>query len=129
MANHGPTNMANQESTIMANQNNQNFGAKMQSRERNEEKFFSIKTIVGNFVFINEENKSKVIQGKNVLSFTKFVLGRGLVRGFLSRGLCLGPGEGTHDIFGQGCATIKSLYRLFLEFLTKKLDPCRNFCA
>ena len=33
------------------------------------------------------------------------------------------PGEGgTHDIFGWGCATIKSLYRPFLEFLTKKFD-------
>ena len=40
----------------------------------NEEKLFE-KTILGNFVFINEENKSKEIQGKNVLSFTKFVLG------------------------------------------------------
>ena len=39
------------------------------------------------------------------------------------------PGGGTHDIFGRGCATIKSLYRPFLEFLTKKLDPFRNFCA
>ena len=38
-------------------------------------------------------------------------------------------GGGTHDIFGRGCATIKSLYRPFLEFLTKKLDPFRNFCA
>ena len=36
---------------------------------------------------------------------------------------------GTHDIFGRGCATIKSLYRPFLEVLTKKLDPFRNFCA
>ena len=36
---------------------------------------------------------------------------------------------GTHDIFGRGCATIKSLYRPFLEFLTKRLDPFRNFCA
>ena len=34
-----------------------------------------MKTILGNFVFINEENRSKEIQGKNVLSFTKFVLG------------------------------------------------------
>ena len=40
-----------------------------------EEKLFLIKTILRNFVFINEENKSKEIQGKNVLSFTKFVLG------------------------------------------------------
>ena len=40
----------------------------------------------------------------------------------------IGPG-GTHDIFGRGCATIKSPYRPFLEFLTKKLDPFRNFCA
>ena len=39
------------------------------------------------------------------------------------------PGGGTHDIFGRGCATIKSLYRPFLEFLKKKLDPFRNFCA
>ena len=39
------------------------------------------------------------------------------------------PGGGTHDIFGRGCATIKFLYRPFLEFLTKKLDPFRNFCA
>ena len=39
------------------------------------------------------------------------------------------PGGGTHNIFGRGCATIKSLYRPFLEFLTKKLDPFRNFCA
>ena len=31
---------------------------------------FSIKTILGNFVYINEENKSKEIQGKNVLSST-----------------------------------------------------------
>ena len=36
MANHGPTNMANHESTIMVNQNNQNLGPKMQSRERNQ---------------------------------------------------------------------------------------------
>ena len=28
MANHGPTNMANHELTIIANQNNKNFGAK-----------------------------------------------------------------------------------------------------
>ena len=39
------------------------------------------------------------------------------------------PGGGTHDIFGRGCATIKSPYRPSLEFLTKKLDPFRNFCA
>ena len=38
-------------------------------------KSFFTKTILGNFVFINEENKSKETQGKNVLSFTKFVLG------------------------------------------------------
>ena len=51
-------------------------------------KAFSIKAILGNFVFINEENKSKEIQGKNVLSFTKFVLGGfspgGFVPGVLS---------------------------------------------
>ena len=39
------------------------------------------------------------------------------------------PGGGTRDIFGRGCGTIKSLYRPFLEFLTKKLDPFRDFCA
>ena len=54
----------------------------------NEDKLFQLKTILGNFVFINEENKSKEIQGKNVLSFTKFVLGGfcpgGLAWGFLS---------------------------------------------
>ena len=44
-------------------------------------------------------------------------------------GLCEPEGGGIHDIFGRGCATIKSLYRPFLEFLTKKLDPFRNFCA
>ena len=36
-------------------------------------------------VYINEENKSKEIQGKNVLSFTKFVQG-----GFCPGGFCLG---------------------------------------
>ena len=41
----------------------------------NNEEAFSIKTILGNFVFIDEENKNKEVQGKNVLSFTKFVLG------------------------------------------------------
>ena len=41
----------------------------------NDEESFSTKTILGNFVFINEENKSKEFQSKNVLSFTKFVLG------------------------------------------------------
>ena len=34
-------------------------------------KSFSMKTILQNFVFINEDNKSKEIQGKNALSFTK----------------------------------------------------------
>ena len=47
-------------------------------------------TILGNFVFISEENKSKEIQGKNVLSLTKFVLGvfvqRVLAWAFLSGG-------------------------------------------
>ena len=51
----------------------------------NEDKLFQLKTILGNFVFINEENKSKEIQGKNVLSFTKFVLGV-FVRGVLGLG-------------------------------------------
>ena len=36
-------------------------------------------------MFINEENKSKEIQGKNALSFTKFVLG-----GFCPGGFWLG---------------------------------------
>ena len=58
-------------------------------------KSFSIKTILGNFVFYNEENKSKEIQGKNVLSFTKFVLGvfvRGVfgLGGFCPGGFCRG---------------------------------------
>ena len=58
-------------------------------------KAFSIKTILGNFVFINEENKSKEIQGKNVLSFTKFVLGDFCPGGFwlgvfCPGGFCLG---------------------------------------
>ena len=39
------------------------------------------------FVFSDEENKSKEIQGKNVLSFTKFVLGV-LFWGFLSGVFC-----------------------------------------
>ena len=65
----------------------------------NEEKLFQLKTFLGNFVFINEENKSKEIQGENALSFTKFVLGvfvwRVLawgvfVRGFMSGGFCPG---------------------------------------
>ena len=55
-------------------------------------KSFFNKKILGNFVFINEENKSKEIQGKNVLSFTKFVLGGfcpGVLSGeLLSEGLC-----------------------------------------
>ena len=54
-------------------------------------KSFSIKTILGNFVFYNEENKSKEIQGKNVLSFTKFVLGI-FVRGGLAWGFFVGGG-------------------------------------
>ena len=67
-------------------------------------KSFFNKKILGNFVFINEENKSKEIQGKNVLSFTKFVLGgfclggfwlgefclRGCCRGFMSVGILSG---------------------------------------
>ena len=60
----------------------------------NEERLFQLKTVLGNFVFINEENKSKEIQGKNVLSFTKFVLGvfglGGFVGGLCLRGLCPG---------------------------------------
>ena len=57
-----------------------------------------MKTILGNFVFINEENKNIEIQCKNVLSFTKFILGvfvrgvglggcpGGFVRGFIFGG-------------------------------------------
>ena len=44
-----------------------------------------MKKILGNFVFNNEENTSKEIQGKNVLSFTKFALG-----GFCPGGFGLG---------------------------------------
>ena len=53
-------------------------------------KAFSINTILGNFVYINEENKSKEIQGKNVLSFTKFVLGGSCPQGFWLGGFCPG---------------------------------------
>ena len=45
-------------------------------------KFFN-KTIPGNFVFINEENKRKEIQGKNVYKiffWEDFVLGGGVER-------------------------------------------------
>ena len=64
----------------------------------NNEKAFSIKIILGNFVFYNEENKSKEILGKNVLSFAKFVLGEfaqgvlswGFLSGVYVRGFCLG---------------------------------------
>ena len=48
-----------------------------------------MKTILGNFVFINEENKSKEIQGKDALSFAKFVLG-GFVWGGLAWGVLSG---------------------------------------
>ena len=64
----------------------------------NEGKAFSIKTILGNFVFINEENKSKEIQGKNVLSFTKFVLG-GFVRGVFVGVFCPDTLLELHKIF------------------------------
>ena len=70
-------------------------------------KSFFNKTILGNFVFINEEN-SKEIQGKKVLSFTKFVLGGfwlggAFVREFMSRGVCpdttfSDPGTNCHVI-------------------------------
>ena len=36
-------------------------------------------------------------------------------------------GGGTHDIFARGCATLWSLYRPFLEFLTKKIGPFSDF--
>ena len=49
-------------------------------------KSFFNKDNLGNFVFINEENKSKEIKGKNVLSFPKFVLGV-FVRGGLAWGV------------------------------------------
>ena len=67
-------------------------------------KSFLNKTILGNFVFINEENKSKEIQGKNVLSFTKFVLGGFCPGGFwlgefLSVGLCPGGGVCSDTVF------------------------------
>ena len=53
-------------------------------------KGFSIKTILGNFVFINEENKSKEIHGKNLLLVTKFILGGFCSRGFWLGGFCQG---------------------------------------
>ena len=49
-----------------------------------------MKAILGNFVFYNEENKSKEIQGKNVSSFTKFVLGGFCLGGFCPGGFCQG---------------------------------------
>ena len=57
-------------------------------------KAFSIKTILGNFVFINEESKSKEIHGKNVLSFTKFVLGSFCPGVFWLGGFCRGSMSG-----------------------------------
>ena len=41
-----------------------------------------MKTTLGNFAYIYEENKSKEVQGKKVLSFTKFVLGGLCPEGF-----------------------------------------------
>ena len=65
----------------------------------NEEKLFQ-KKILGNFVFINEEKKSKAeVQGKNVLSFTKFVLG-GFVRGFLAWEFC--PAGFCREVYVRG---------------------------
>ena len=41
-----------------------------------------------------------------------------------------GGGRGrTRDIFARECATLLSLYRPFLEFLTKRWVPFQNFCA
>ena len=53
-------------------------------------KSFFNKNNLGNFVYINEENKSKEIQGKNVLSFTTFVLGSFCPGGFWLGGFCPG---------------------------------------
>ena len=47
-------------------------------------KAFSIKTILGNFVVINEENKSKEIQGKNL---------QNLFWGVFVGGLCPDTGQ------------------------------------
>ena len=63
-------------------------------------KSFSIKTTLGNFVFINEENKSKEVQGKNVLSFTKFVLGGFCLGGFWLGGFC--PGGFCRGVYVRG---------------------------
>ena len=74
-------------------------------------KSFSIKTILGNFVFINEENKSKEIQGKNVSSFTKFVL-----RGFCLGGFWLGgflSGEFLLGVYVQGVLSCHQLKQFF----------------
>ena len=51
---------------------------------------FERKFQIPSFVFINEENKSKEIQGKNVYSFTKFVLGDFVWGVFGLRGFCWG---------------------------------------
>ena len=55
----------------------------------NKEKLFN-KTILGGFVFINEENKRKQIQGKNVLSLAKYVLGGFWLGVFCPGGFCWG---------------------------------------
>ena len=59
----------------------------------NEEKLFQQKQSLET-VFINEENKSKEIQGKNVLSFTKFVLGGLAWGGFVQGGFVGGYVQG-----------------------------------
>ena len=76
-------------------------------------------------------SKSEVIGSFIGIGIVGFCFGIGLmlaVKTVNNLECCINLGE-THDIFGWGCATIKSLYRPFLEFLTKKLDPFQNFCA
>ena len=88
-------------------------------------KSFFMKTILANFVFINEENRRKEIQGKNVLSFTKFVLEDfcprvfglgGFVRGgFLSGGL---------SCYRWGWGSLRDLFKNILKQRVGKGKSC-----
>ena len=75
-------------------------------------------------VTLNKANRKLLYNEGPTVGCTKTQVGKGK-RLIMTPMQC--PG-GTHDIFGRGCATIKSLYRPFLEFLKKTLDPFRNFC-
>ena len=61
--------------------------------------------------FYKEENKSKEIQGKNVLSFTKFVLG----------GFC--PGVFGLEVFVRGVLSCHQQRYTFIDFLLMAYKP------